>query len=104
MKPHSYVTNASRPRRVWGVKRKPYSINIYIDLTHIYNQSPEGISEKKEKERKEKRKKKKKEKKRKEKKRKKKKNRKRNIKGRNKEQEGKGASGTQKNKTKLQQA
>ena len=61
LKPHSYVTNASRPRRVWGVKRKPYSINIYIDLTHIYNQSPEGISEKKKKKEKKKRKEKKKE-------------------------------------------
>ena len=101
LKPHSYVTNASRPRRVWGVKRKPYSINIYIDLTHIYNQSPEEISEKKEKERKkkkEKRKRKKgKRKKKKEKRKKKKKNRKKeNIKGRNKEKKGKGASGTQK--------
>jgi hypothetical protein len=46
---------------VWGVKRKPYSINIYIDLTHIYNQSPEGISEKKKKKEKKKRKEKKKE-------------------------------------------
>ena len=58
MQPHSYVTNASRPRRVWGVKRKPYSINIYIDLTHIYNQSPEGISEKKKKKKRKKEKKK----------------------------------------------
>ncbi len=35
LQPHSYVSDATRPRRVWGVKRITVWYK-YIDLTHIY--------------------------------------------------------------------